>query len=164
MKNLMKNMVNINVLGIRGSLLVILFFYLRLKYWVMTIQTIIILITIGVAAGVLSGFVGVGGGVIIVPALMYFLNLNQHQAQGTSLFILLLPVGILAVMNYAKAGQINWNYGIIIAVTFVLGGYLGSKLSLKLSPGVVKFVFGLIMAFVSFKLIMSGFNAINNGK
>jgi len=130
----------------------------------MTIQTIIILITIGVAAGVLSGFVGVGGGVIIVPALMYFLNLNQHQAQGTSLFILLLPVGILAVMNYAKAGQINWNYGIIIAVTFVLGGYLGSKLSLKLSPGVVKFVFGLIMAFVSFKLIMSGFNAINNGK
>ena len=73
-------------------------------------------------------------------------------------------MGILAVMNYAKAGQINWNYGIIIAVTFVLGGYLGSKLSLKLSPGVVKFVFGLIMAFVSFKLIMSGFNAINNGK
>ncbi len=130
----------------------------------MTIQTIIILITIGISAGVLSGFVGVGGGVIIVPALMYFLSLNQHQAQGTSLFILLLPVGILAVMNYAKAGHINWNYGIIIAVTFVLGGYLGSKLSLRLSPGVVKFVFGLIMAFVSFKLIMSGFNAINNGK
>jgi len=119
---------------------------------------------IGISAGILSGFVGVGGGVVIVPALVYFLGLTQHQAQGTSLFILLLPVGILAVMNYAKTGYINWNYGVIIAITFVIGGYLGSKLSLRLSPGVVKLVFGLIMAFVSFKLVMSGYNSIGNGK
>ncbi len=130
----------------------------------MTVQTILILVFIGVLAGILSGFVGVGGGVIIVPALVYFLGLTQHQAQGTSLFILLLPVGILAVINYARAGNIYWNYGIIIAITFVIGGYLGSKLALRLSPGVVKFVFGLIMAFVSYKLIMSGYNSISNGK
>jgi uncharacterized membrane protein YfcA len=130
----------------------------------MTLQTIFILVMIGISAGILSGFVGVGGGVVIVPALVYFLGLTQHQAQGTSLFILLLPVGILAVMNYAKTGNINWNYGVIIAITFVIGGYLGSKLSLRLSPGVVKLVFGLIMAFVSFKLVMSGYNSIGNGK
>jgi len=130
----------------------------------MTLQTILILVIIGVSAGILSGFVGVGGGVIIVPALVFFLGLTQHQAQGTSLFILLLPVGILAVMNYAKTANINWNYGLVIALAFVIGGYVGSKLSLKLSPAYVKFVFGIIMAVVSIKLIMSGYTAISNEK
>jgi uncharacterized membrane protein YfcA len=128
----------------------------------MTLQTIITLIIIGIFAGMLSGFVGVGGGVVIVPALVFFLGLTQHQAQGTSLFILVLPVGILAVMNYAKSSNINWNYGTIIAITFIIGGYFGSKISLKLSPSYVKLVFGLIMAFVSIKLILSGYNSISN--
>jgi len=130
----------------------------------MTTQTILILVTIGVVAGILSGFVGVGGGVVIVPCLVYFLGLTQHQAQGTSLFILVLPVGILAVMNYSKTANINWGYGIIIALTFVIGGYIGSKLSLKLSPSLVKLTFGIIMAIVSFKLILSGYTSISNEK
>ena len=130
----------------------------------MTLQTVIILLTIGIFAGLLSGFVGVGGGVVIVPALVFFLGLTQHQAQGTSLFILVLPVGILAVMNYSKTSNINWTYGIIIALAFIIGGYLGSKLSLKLSPSIVKLAFGIIMAFVSIKLIISGYNSISNGK
>ena len=130
----------------------------------MTLQTIIILLTVGIFAGLLSGFVGVGGGVVIVPALVFFLGLTQHQAQGTSLFILVLPVGILAVMNYSKTSNINWTYGIIIALAFIIGGYLGSKLSLKLSPSIVKLAFGIIMAFVSIKLILSGYNSISNGK
>ena len=130
----------------------------------MTVQTILILLTIGVFAGMLSGFVGVGGGIIIVPALVFFMGLTQHQAQGTSLFILVLPVGILAVMNYSKSSNINWNYGIIIALAFIVGGYFGSKLSLKISPSIVKLTFGIIMAFVSFKLILSGYNSISNGK
>lgn len=138
--------------------------FLFLQKKVMTLQTILILVVIGISAGILSGFVGVGGGVIIVPALVFFLGLTQHQAQGTSLFILLLPVGILAVMNYAKSSNINWSYGIVIALTFVVGGYIGSKLSLKLSPAYVKFIFGIIMAIVSFKLIMSGYTAISNEK
>lgn len=125
-------------------------------------STILILVAIGILAGILSGFVGVGGGVIIVPALVYFLGMNQHAAQGTSLFVLLLPVGILAVMNYWKSGNINWKFGLIIAVTFVIGGYIGSKLSLRMSPAYVKLTFGLLMAYVSFKMIMSGINTLSH--
>ncbi|TNE76220.1 MAG: sulfite exporter TauE/SafE family protein [Bacteroidetes bacterium] len=125
-------------------------------------QTIYILIVIGILAGILSGFVGVGGGVIIVPALVYVLGMSQHGAQGTSLFILLLPVGILAVMNYWKAGNVNWKFGLIVAVTFVIGGYIGSKLALRLSPGLVKLIFGLVMAYVSVRMILSGFNTLTN--
>lgn len=128
----------------------------------MSSQTIIILILIGIFAGMISGFIGVGGGIVIVPALVYFLGLTQHQAQGTSLLLMLPPIGILAVYNYHKAGNINWWYGGVIAIAFVVGGYFGSKISLKLSPGVVKFVFGILMAYVSFKLITSGFNSISN--
>ncbi len=128
----------------------------------MSIQTIFFLVIIGVSSGILSGFVGVGGGIIIVPALVFLLGLTQHQAQGTSLFILLLPVGILAVWNYWKAGQINWGYGLIIAITFVIGGYIGSRMSLKLSPNVVKLIFGVIMLLISVKLIVSGYNAMSN--
>lgn len=125
-------------------------------------QTIILLIGIGLVAGILSGFVGVGGGVIIVPALIYVLGMGQLDAQGTSLFVLLLPVGILAVMNYWKSGNINWQFGIIIALTFVVGGYLGSKLALKISPALVRFIFGIIMAYVSFRMIISGYNGLSN--
>lgn len=128
----------------------------------MTTQTIIILVCIGVLAGILSGFVGVGGGVIIVPALVYSLGLSQYEAQGTSLFVLLLPVGVLAVNNYWKSGNINWQFGLIIALTFVLGGYIGSKLALRISPSIVKLVFGVIMAYVSVRLVMSGLNGLSN--
>lgn len=128
----------------------------------MTFQTIFILILIGFFAGALSGFVGVGGGVIIVPALVFFMGLSQHAAQGTSLFVLSLPVVVLAVMNYWKSGQVNWQYGLIIATTFVIGGFVGSKLSLKLSSGMVKLIFGIIMAYISFKLVVSGFNSVRN--
>ena len=89
---------------------------------VMTTQTIMILIIIGLMAGALSGFVGVGGGVVIVPALIYTLGMGQFNAQGTSLFILLLPVGIMAFYNYAKHDHVNWKFGIIVA--FGLGGDL----------------------------------------
>jgi uncharacterized membrane protein YfcA len=123
-------------------------------------QTILILVAIGAFSGVLSGFVGVGGGVVIVPALVYTLGMSQHSAQGTSLFVLLLPIGILAVYNYWKGGQINWKFGLIIALAFVLGGYFGSKLALKLSPAIVKLIFGVIMAYVSFKMILSGYNSL----
>ncbi len=126
----------------------------------MTIQTAVILICIGMFAGILSGFVGVGGGVIIVPALVYTLGFPQHLAQGTSLFILLLPVGVLAVFNYYKTGNINWKFGLIVAFSFVIGGYIGSKLSLRISPAWVKLIFGLIMAYVSIQLIYSGFNSV----
>jgi uncharacterized membrane protein YfcA len=128
----------------------------------MSTYTIFILILIGLMAGALSGFVGVGGGIIIVPALVYMLGFSQHQAQGTSLFILSMPVVILATMNYWKTGNVNWKFGLIIGLAFVIGGYIGSKLSLKMSPGLVKFLFGLLMAYMSFRLIMSGYQSFTS--
>lgn len=126
----------------------------------MTMQEVVVLVGIGLVAGLLSGFVGVGGGIVIVPALVYALGFTQHQAQGTSLFVLAMPVVALAVLNYAKSGNVHWKFGIIIASTFVIGGYLGSKLSLKLPESWVKISFGLIMAYVSFKLLLSGFQTL----
>jgi uncharacterized membrane protein YfcA len=130
----------------------------------MTTQTIFILITIGLLAGILSGFVGVGGGIVIVPGLVYMLGFSQHQAQGTSLFILSMPVVVLATMNYWKSGNVNWKFGLIIAATFILGGYFGSKLALKISPGLVKFLFGILMAYVSFRLIVSGYQSLSSNE
>lgn len=128
----------------------------------MSTTTILVLLSIGLFAGILSGFVGIGGGVILVPALMMALGLTQHQAQGTSLFVLMMPVVFLAVMNYWKSGNVNWKFGLIIAISFVVGGFIGSKLSLKLSPAIVKMVFGLIMAYLSINLILSGYNSLSN--
>jgi uncharacterized membrane protein YfcA len=126
----------------------------------MTNSTLLILLSIGLGAGMLSGFVGIGGGVVIVPALVFLLGLSQHEAQGTSLFVLVMPVVFLALTNYWKTGNVNWKYGLIIAIAFIIGGYFGSKLSLKLSPQIVKLVFGLLMAYVSFQLIFSSIQEI----
>ncbi len=120
----------------------------------MTTSTLIILICIGFLAGILSGLIGVGGGIIIVPALVYFLGLNQHMAQGTSLALMLPPIGILAAMNYYKAGQLNIKYALVIAVAFIIGGYFGSKLSIDfISESVMKKVFGVIMLIAAVKLV-----------
>lgn len=116
-------------------------------------STLFILISIGILAGMLSGFIGVGGGIVIVPALIYFVGMSQHMAQGTSLALMIPPIGILAVYNYYKAGEINFSYAGVIAVAFVVGGFIGSRISLKLPPNTVKFIFGLVMLYISIKLI-----------
>ena len=120
----------------------------------MDVNTLIILLLTGLAAGILGGFIGVGGGVIIVPALVFFLGFTQHAAQGTSLTMMLPPIAILAVMNYYKAGEVNIKYGMIMAAAFVVGGYVGSKLSLKMDPVKVKFIFGVFMFFVAIRIII----------
>lgn len=119
----------------------------------LSLNSVLLLVLIGLLAGVLSGFVGVGGGIIIVPALVWGLGFTQHQATGTSLAVLLLPVGILAVINYYKAGHINLPAAGIISAAFVLGGYFGSKLSLQLSPETVRRIFGVVMIVAALKLI-----------
>ena len=121
----------------------------------MQTDTILILIAIGLTAGILSGFVGIGGGLLIVPALIFFLGMSQFEAQGTSLAMMLPPIGILAVLNYHKTGNLNWTYAIILAAVFIIGGYIGSKLSLSLSPQLVKKIFGVLMLAAAFKLIFS---------
>jgi uncharacterized membrane protein YfcA len=123
-------------------------------------STVFILIGIGLLAGMLSGFVGIGGGVVIVPALLYFLGMTQLQAQGTSIAIMLPPVGIMAFYNYYKAGNINLTYAAIIAATFIIGGYFGSKFALKMNPNVVRFVFGLFMLYVAIRLVWTSTNKL----
>jgi uncharacterized protein len=121
----------------------------------MSLSTIIILLLIGVCAGILSGFVGVGGGIIIVPALVFFLGYSQHLAQGTSLALMLPPIGILAVYNYYKAGNTNITAALVIGAAFVFGAYLGSKFSLALDERIVKKIFGVVMILAAIKLLVS---------
>lgn len=115
--------------------------------------TLLTLLAIGLFAGIASGFVGVGGGLILVPAMMVFLGLGQHAAQGTSLAMMLPPVGILAVMQYHKAGEVYWAFAAVLCITFVVGAWVGSKLSLRLSEGWVKLVFGLVMLYASVRML-----------
>ncbi|TNF25706.1 MAG: sulfite exporter TauE/SafE family protein [Bacteroidetes bacterium] len=119
----------------------------------MTVTTVVILLLIGVAAGMLSGFVGVGGGILIVPALVFFLGYTQHMAQGTSLAMMIPPIGILAVYNYYKAGHVNLGAAAILCITFFVGAYFGSKLSIGLDQRLVKKLFGGVMMLAAAKLL-----------
>ena len=115
--------------------------------------TIIMLLVVGLAAGMMAGLVGVGGGVIIIPALVYILGFTQKEAQGTSLGILLLPVGILAVVNYYKQGYIDIKAVIIISLAFVIGGFFGSKLALSMSQETLRKVFGTLLLVLAIKML-----------
>ena len=119
----------------------------------MTLQIILILLAVGLAAGFLSGMVGIGGGIIIVPVLVYFLGITQHQAQGTTLFMFLFPIGILGVMNYHKQGYVDYKTALIICSTFVFGSYFGSKLSISLDQKTVKQIFGAIIILLGAKML-----------
>ena len=121
----------------------------------MSFSIVFVLIIIGLLAGFLSGLVGVGGGILIIPLLIMLLGLTQHEAQGTALFAMLPPIGILAAMNYYKEGFVKWEYAAVIALTFVVGGYFGSKLSISLPDQTVRRVFGVIMLIGAIKLIFS---------
>lgn len=120
----------------------------------MSITTLIILILIGLGAGMLSGMIGIGGGLIIVPALVYFMAMNQFSAQGTSIAAMLPPIGILAAYNYYQEDAINMKYALIIGLTFVIGGYFGSKLTLNfISESMLKKIFGIVMLAGGIKMI-----------
>jgi uncharacterized protein len=119
----------------------------------MSVQTIVLLMIVGLLAGMLSGLVGLGGGVIIVPALVYILGFSQHQATGTSLGILLLPAGIFAVMNYYKKGYIDVKVVLLIFTGFLVGGYLGSKISLDLPQGTLKKIFAVVLILIAGKVL-----------
>jgi len=122
----------------------------------MTVTTILILTIIGLAAGILSGLVGVGGGIIMVPLFVLFLGLTQHNAQGLSLAVMLPPVTFLAVYNYQKAGGgIDWIAVLIVSFLFVIGGFIGSKIALQIDQRTLKKVFGFLMLLVAIKLIFT---------
>ncbi len=120
----------------------------------MTLIQIIILIIAGLIAGLVGGTLGVGGGIIIIPTLIFILGMSQHLAQGTSLATLLAPIGILAVINYHKAGYVNWKYAVILMLTFMVGSYFGSKWAIHLPEKLLKQIFGVMMLLVGFKMII----------
>jgi hypothetical protein len=119
----------------------------------MDLQTIIILMLVGIAAGMLSGLIGVGGGIVIVPALVFFLGFSQKMAQGTSLGILLLPVGLLAVYQYYKQGYVDIRVVLTISAAFVVGSYFGSKIALSLPQETIKKIFAVFMIIIAIKLL-----------
>ena len=119
----------------------------------MDTNTILLLILVGLLAGTMSGLVGIGGGVIVVPCLVLILGFTQHQAQGTSLGLLLLPVGILAVLNYYRAGNIDLRAVGIMCLAFVAGGWIGSKIALSLPQETVKKIFAIVLFYTAFKML-----------
>ena len=120
---------------------------------IMDINTIIILLIIGAAAGMLGGLVGIGGGIIIVPALIYFLGKNQLQAQGISLALIMFPVGILGVMQYYKQGHVDFSIVLILAIGFIAGSFLGSKIAMNLPQDIIRKIFACLLILVAIKML-----------
>lgn len=121
----------------------------------MTLSQLIILVIIGLISGMLSGVFGVGGAIIVIPALVFILGLSQHQAQGTSLAFMIPPVGILAAWNYWKAGQVNWKFALVLSLTFIVGAYIGSQVSVNIPDRILRKFFGLLMFLIALKMIFS---------
>lgn len=115
---------------------------------------VFILLILGLVAGLMSGFLGIGGGIIIIPALVYILGYSQQNAQGTSLGLLLPPIGLLAVLNYHKAGFVNIKAAAIMCVTFIIGSYISSKLAVDLPEAILKKVFASFLLFYALKLFI----------
>lgn len=117
-------------------------------------ETIIVILLIGIFAGMFSGFIGIGGGLIVVPCLVYFLGMSQHNAQGTSLAMMLPPIGVMAVYNYYKAGQVDFKVATILCISFILGSFFGSKIALSLSPALIKKAFGILIILLGIKMVL----------
>ena len=118
-------------------------------------MTIIGYLLIGLIAGIFGGLLGIGGGTIVVPSLVYFFHMTQHKAQGTILAAFLPPVALLAVMRYYKAGNVDLLAAGVIAVGLLVGGYYGAGLSLAISETMLKKVFGIFLLVLSLQYIFA---------
>jgi len=118
----------------------------------MTLAIVFALMAIGLLAGILSGFIGICGGIVMISCLL-LMGFSQHQAQGTSLAVLVVPVTAAAVYNYYKEGYIDWRFAALIAVFFVIGGFFGSKLAISIDQKILKKIFGVILLIVAGKMI-----------
>ncbi len=120
----------------------------------MTVSTLIILLGIGIITGAMAGMLGIGGAIIMIPALVYIMGFSQQTAQGTSLAVMLPPVGIIAAYNYYKAGQVNIKFALILAGAFLIGSYFGSKLALNISQETLKKIFAVLLIIVAVKMLL----------
>ncbi|MCX8019018.1 MAG: sulfite exporter TauE/SafE family protein [Chitinophagaceae bacterium] len=130
---------------------------MKTKENIMSIQVVLLILFIGFAAGILSGLVGIGGGIVMVPALVFFLHYTQHQAQGTSLAVLTLPVVILASLYYYKQCRlqghpVDLRVAGLLAAGFLAGAFFGSKLALNIEEQGLKKIFALVLLFTALKL------------
>lgn len=119
----------------------------------MSLFTIFSLIIVGLIAGFLSGILGVGGGVVMVPLMILLLGFSQHEAQGTSLAVLAVPVTLAAAYNYYQDGSLNWRYALVMASMFVIGGYLGSKLAISIDEKLLKRIFGAVLVILGLRMV-----------
>jgi uncharacterized membrane protein YfcA len=122
----------------------------------MDLVTVVIGLIIGLAAGTLGGMFGIGGGLLMVPLMAWLLHFSQHKAQGTSLAVLVVPVALPAVINYYKQGNMDPKIAAIIALGFLGGGYLGSKISLSLDENVIKKLFAVFLVAVAIQFWIKG--------
>jgi len=121
----------------------------------MSLTIVVILILIGLVAGVFSGLIGIGGAIIIIPALVFILGMDQYQAQGTSLAVMLPPIGLLAAWSYYKEGALNLKYALIIAAAFLVGGFIGSKFALSIPEALLRKIFAVILLAIALKMFFS---------
>ncbi len=112
-----------------------------------------IIMLIGLAGGVASGLLGIGGAIIMIPALVLILGISQQTAQGTTLCAMVPPIGLLAAWQYYKAGHADLKAASIIAITFFLGALFGSKISMVINPHILKKSFGFLLLYISVKMI-----------
>jgi uncharacterized membrane protein YfcA len=116
--------------------------------------TTVLVLLLGIIAGVLVGLLGIGGGIVLVPAMVHVLRMDQHLAQGTSLFILLPPIGLGALRQYWKAGNVDLRAGILCALGMIVGAYLGGKTAVPMSTQLLKGLFGGFLMFSAVLLWM----------
>ncbi|OHD71878.1 MAG: permease [Spirochaetes bacterium RBG_16_49_21] len=112
-------------------------------------------VVLGITAGILSGLIGIGGGIIIVPALVFIFGFSQHQAQGTTLALMVPPIGILAAWTYYEQGYVDLRVAALICAGFLAGGYLGAKLATHVSNTVLERIFGIALLVISLKMIFA---------
>ncbi len=108
---------------------------------------------LGLAAGLLSGVLGIGGGILVIPGLVYLAGFDQKMAQGTTLLMLLPPIGVLAAWEYWRRGEVSWPAALWLCVGFVLGAWAGARLAEPLSAVWLRRGFGLLMAAVGLRML-----------
>ena len=118
-------------------------------------MSILLYITLGLIAGTLSGIFGIGGGTILIPGLVFLAGLTQHEAQGTTLAIMLLPIGLLAVMRYYHSGHVRFDVAAFICAGFLIGGLLGANIAVGLPNVILKKAFGIFLMVVAVYTIFS---------
>ena len=121
----------------------------------MATSMLLILIGIGILTGFMAGMLGIGGAIIMIPALVLLMGFTQQGAQGTSLAVMLPPIGIIAAYNYYKAGEVNIKFALILAVAFLFGSYFGSKLALSMPQALLKKVFGILLLLVAARMLLT---------